>query len=156
MITTIIINALIMPRVELQSRVILNLYIKLGRISMYKRLSLPNNDYGMSFYLFKVFLFLVTNVLWLLTGFSSSCKFILAFLVYTYNCVVLWILHWTGCSIFPKCFPRWLDYLTFPPIVYERPPHTYQDQEWSVFDFSNSNRCVMASHCDFNLHLHND
>lgn len=33
---------------------------------MYKRLSLPNNDYGMSFYLFKVFLFLVTNVLWLL------------------------------------------------------------------------------------------
>lgn len=66
MITTIIINALIMPRVELQSRVILNLYIKLGRISMYKRLSLPNNDYGMSFYLFKVFLFLVTNVLWLL------------------------------------------------------------------------------------------
>lgn len=66
MIPTITINALIMPRIELQSRVILNLYIKLGRISMYKRLSLPNNDYGMSLHLFKVFLFLVTNVLWLL------------------------------------------------------------------------------------------
>lgn len=66
MITTIIINAVIMPRVELQSRVISNLYIKLGRISMHKRLSLPNNDYGMSFHLFKVFLFLVTNILWLL------------------------------------------------------------------------------------------
>lgn len=80
-----------------------------------------------------------TNVLWLLTGFSSSCKFMLAFLVYTYNCVVLWILHWTGCSI-SKCFLGGCT-LTFPPIVYER-SHTYQDQEWSVFDFSNSNRCV--------------
>ena len=66
MIPTITINALIMPRIELQSRVILNLYIKLGRISVYKRLSLPNNDRGMSLHLFKVFLFLVTNVLWLL------------------------------------------------------------------------------------------
>ena len=33
---------------------------------MYERLSLPNNDYGMSLHLFKVFLFLVTNVLCLL------------------------------------------------------------------------------------------
>ena len=58
----------------------------------------------------------------------------------------------------PDCFPKWLYHLAFPPAMNESSYCSTSPSVGavSVLDFDHSNRCVVVSHCCFNLHFPDD
>ena len=59
----------------------------------------------------------------------------------------------------PKCRPKWLSYFAFPPAMTKSSCCSTSSPAFdvvSVLDFNRSHRCVVVSHCCFNLHLSDD
>ena len=66
-------------------------------------------------------------------------------------------LHVQGFIKQPSVFQSGCIIFTFPLAMYDSlSPHLCQHRVVTVFYFSHCDRCVMISHCGFNLHLPND
>ena len=56
----------------------------------------------------------------------------------------------------PNCLPKWLYHFAFPPAMNESSCCSISSPAFgivSVLDLEDSNKCVVVSHCCFNLHF---